>query len=52
MRHYGPVEVRRPVLVGDVWGQELDLHPFDDKIHKGLRLNSGAGDIPDVCGYE
>ena len=47
-RHYRPVEVHCPVLVGDVRGQELDFRPFGDEVGEGLRLNSGAGDIPDV----
>ena len=38
--------------MGDVWGQELDLRPFDDKIHESLRLNSDAEDIPDVMAHE
>ena len=50
--HYGPIEVHRPVLVGDVQGQKLDLHPFSDKIHESLRLNSSTGDIPDVVAHE
>ena len=49
--HYGPIEVHRPVLVGDVWGRELDLRLFSDKVHESLRLNSGAGDIPDVVAH-
>ena len=50
--HYGPVEVHCLVLVGDVWGQQLDLHPFGDKIRESLRLNSGMRDIPDVMAHE
>ena len=36
----------------DVWGRELDLCPFSDKIHEGLRFDSGTGDIPDVMAHE
>ena len=50
-RHYRPIEVHRPVLMGDVWGRELDLRPFGDKVHKSLRLNNGVGDIPDVVAH-
>ena len=39
------------VLVGDVWGQELDLCPFGDKVCESLRLNSSMGDIPDVVAH-
>ena len=38
--------------MGDVWGQELDLCPFGDKVHESLRLNSGAGDIPNVVAHQ
>ena len=38
--------------MGDVWGQELDFCPFGDEVGKSLRLNSGAGDIPDVMTHE
>ena len=38
--------------MGDVWGRELDLYPFGDKVHKSLRLNSDAGDIPDVMAHQ
>ena len=38
--------------MGDVRGRELDLRPFCDKVGKSLRLNSGAGDIPDVVAHE
>ena len=38
--------------MGDVRGRELDFHPFDDKVGKSLRLNSGARDIPDVMTHE
>ena len=31
-RCHRPVEVHYPVLVGDVWGRELDLRPFGDKV--------------------
>ena len=51
-RHYGPVEVHHPVLVGDVWGQELDFRPFGDEVGESLRLDSGARDIPDVMTHE
>ena len=50
--HYGPIEVHRLVLMGDIWGRELDFHPFGDEVGKSLRLNSGAGDIPDVVAHE
>ena len=50
--HHRPIEVHRPVLMGDIWGQELDFHPFDDEVGKSLRLNSGARDIPDVMAHE
>ena len=30
----------------------MDLRPFEDKVHKSLRLNSGTGDIPDVMAHE
>ena len=49
--HYGLIEVHRLVLVGDVWGRELDLRPFGDKIRKSLRLNSGVEDIPNVMAH-
>ena len=29
--------------MGDVWGRELDLHPFGDKVHESLRLNGVQG---------
>jgi len=51
-RHDRPVEVHRPVLVGDVWGGELDFRPFGDEVGESLRLNSGARDIPDVVAHE
>ena len=37
--------------MGDVRGQELDFRPFGDEVDKSLRLNSGAGDIPDVVAH-
>ena len=40
------------MLVGDVRGRELDFRPFGDEVSKCLRLNSGAGDIPDVVAHE
>ena len=51
-RHYGPVKIHHPVLMGDVRGWKQDLHPFVDKVRKSLRLNSGTGDIPDVVAHE
>ena len=51
-RHYGSIEVHRPVLVGDVWGRELDFCLFGDKVRESLRLNSGKGDILDVVAHE
>ena len=50
--HYRPIEVHCLVLVGDVRGQELDLHPFGDKIYESLGFNSGTGDIPNVMVHE
>ena len=38
--------------MGDVRGRELDFHPFGNKVDKSLKLNSGAGDIPDVMAHE
>ena len=38
--------------MGDIWGRELDLCPFGNKVGKSLRLNSSAGDIPDVTTHE
>ena len=38
--------------MGDVWGRQMDLHPFGDEIREGLRLNSGAGGISDVMVHE
>ena len=38
--------------MGDVRGRELDFCPFGDEVSKSLRLNSGAGDIPDVVAHE
>ena len=38
--------------MGDVRVQELDFHPFGDEVGKSLRLNSSAGDIPDVMAHE
>ncbi|XP_066334075.1 uncharacterized protein [Miscanthus floridulus] len=38
--------------MGDVQGQELDLRPFGNKVDESLRLNSSAGDIPDVMIHE
>ena len=38
--------------MGDVRGQELDFRPFGDEVDKSLRLNSGAGDIPDFMAHE
>ena len=38
--------------MGDVRGQELDFRPFDDEVSESLRLNSGAGDIPNVVAHE
>ena len=38
--------------MGDVWGWELGFHPFGDEVGKSLRLNSGAGDIPDFMAHE
>ena len=38
--------------MGDIRGQELDIHPFGDEVGKSLRLNSGAGDVPDVMAHE
>ena len=38
--------------MGDVRGQELDFRPFDNEVGESLRLNSGAGDIPDVVAHE
>ena len=34
--------------MSDVWGRELDFHPFGDEVSESLRLNSSTGDIPDV----
>ena len=51
-RHYRPVEVHCPVLVGDVRGRELDFHPFGDEVSKSLRLDSSARNIPDVMTHE
>ena len=38
--------------MGDVRGQELDFHPFDDEVNESLRLDSGARDIHDVVSHE
>ena len=38
--------------MGDIRGQELDFRPFDDEVGKSLRLNSSAGDIPNVMAHE
>ena len=38
--------------MGDVRGREMDFHPFGDEVGESLRLNSGAGDIPDVMAHE
>ena len=38
--------------MGDIQGQELDFHPFDDEVGESLRLDSGARDIPDVMTHE
>ena len=38
--------------MGDVRGQELDFRPFGDEVGESLRLNSSAGDIPDVMAHE
>ena len=38
--------------MGDVWGRELDFRPFSDEVSKSLRLNSSAGDIPNVMAHE
>ena len=51
-RHDRPIEVHRPVLMGDIRGQELDFRPFGDEVGKSLRLNRGAGDIPDVVVHD
>ena len=50
--HHRPVKVHHPVLVGDVWGQELDFRPFGDEVGESLRLNSSARDISDVMAHE
>ena len=52
MRHDRPIEVHRPVLMGDVQSRELDFRPFGDEVDESLRLNSNAGDIPDVVAHE
>ena len=51
-RHYRPIEVHYPVLVGDIRGQDLDFRPFGDEFCKGLRLNCSAWDIPNVMAHE
>ena len=51
-RHYRPIEVHRPVLMGDIWSQELDLRPFGNKVGESLRINSSARDIPNVVTHE
>ena len=38
--------------MGDIRGRELDFHPFGDEVGERLRLNSSAGDIPDVVAHE
>ena len=38
--------------MGDVWGWEVDFRPFSDEVSKSLRLNSSAGDLPDVMAHE
>ena len=38
--------------MGDIRGQELDFCPFGNEVGESLRLNSGAGDIPDVVAHE
>ena len=38
--------------MGDIRGQEQDFRPFGDEVSKSLRLDSGAGDIPDVMTHE
>ena len=39
-RHNRPIEVHCLILVGDVWGRELDSHPFGDEVGENLRLDS------------
>ena len=38
--------------MGDIRGQELDFCPFGNEVGESLRLNSGAGDIPDVVAHD
>ena len=38
--------------MGDIQGQELDFRLISDEVGKSLRLNSGAGEIPDVMAHE
>ena len=38
--------------MGDILGRELDFCPFGDEVDESLRLNSGAGDIPDIMAHE
>ena len=38
--------------MGDVWGQELDLRPFGDKVYESLGFNSGIGNVPNVMAHE
>ena len=38
--------------MGDIQGQEQDFRPFSDEVGENLRLNSSAGDIPDVMTHE
>jgi hypothetical protein len=38
--------------VGDIWGWDLDLRPFGDKVRERLRLDSRMGNIPDVVAHE
>ena len=50
--HNRPIKVHCPVLMGDVWGRELDFRPFGDEVSESLRLDSGVRDIPDVMTHE
>ena len=38
--------------MGNVQGRELDFRPFSDEVSESLRINSNAGDIPDVVAHE
>ena len=38
--------------MGDIRSRELDFRPFSDEVSKSLRLNSDAGDIPNVMAHE